>query len=156
MIPIFANVSFGIYAFMPLGWAFMVTIIAIETVILSFVLDRAWWNGEIAKVVFLANSLSGIVGFGISFLLNGGWWLVIWMPWVSGHEVDLYYHLLPISIYYIVAFGLSVIIEGATELFFLRHSFQKKNIWRACRLSNVISYFIGGLAMYSWSFGLWN
>lgn len=22
--------------------------------------------------------------------LNGGWWLVVWFPWVSKHEVDIH------------------------------------------------------------------
>jgi hypothetical protein len=152
MTLLFANVSFGIFALMPLGWAFMALIIALESVVSSRTLASSWWRRKPAGAVLAANTVSGTVGFFASLKLNGGWWLVVWMPWVSGHEVDLPRHLLALSIYYVVAFVLSVAIEGFVMWLLLRKDHPARDIWRTCFLSNVWSYALGSIAMYSWSF----
>ena len=155
-MPILANVSFGIYALMPLGWAFMIATILLEIVLFSRLASGIWWNDRVVVPVIVANVVSGAAGFGLSLLLNGGWWLVVWMPWVSSNEIDFSRHLAAISVYYAGAFMLSVLIEGLLEQVLLMARFDKKATWRACFLSNLASYVIGSVAMYSWSFGLWD
>jgi len=80
---IILNVSFGIYAFLPQGWIFMIAIILIECLILSNLLAKNWVDLAVFTTVTIANVCSGIVGFAGSMALNGGWWLVVWFPWVS-------------------------------------------------------------------------
>jgi hypothetical protein len=155
MTPVLANVSFGIYVLMPLGWVFMAAIIGIEIVVLSRFLGGVWWHKKAAVAAVVANLVSGAVGLGLSLFLNGGWWLVVWMPWVSSHEVDFSRHFAALSVYYAAAFVLSVGIEGVVEQRMLRSQFEKGKIWKACIFSNAVSYIIGGVGMYSWSFGLW-
>lgn len=126
MPPVLANVSFGIYAFTPVGWAFMAVIIALEVFIVSRSLSGDWLHEKTAIAVVIANAISGIVGFGLSLFLNGGWWLVVWMPWVSSNEVNISRHWSAISSYYIVAFVLSVAIEGVVEQLMLQSRFERR------------------------------
>ena len=73
------NVSFGILAFMPQGWLFMLVIVVIEGLLLSRLLTDRWADFEVCLTVFIANFVSGLVGIIASLLLNGGWWLVVWL-----------------------------------------------------------------------------
>ncbi|HLP07394.1 MAG TPA: hypothetical protein VK178_04450 [Opitutaceae bacterium] len=149
-----ANVSFGVLAFTPYGWAFMAAIILLEWVVLSRVTAGRWWSKGAGWAALLANAISGLLGFGISLWLNGGWWLVVWMPWVSRNEVDWSNsptrHLL--ILYYAVAFVLSV-IEVAVERFILAEHASARRVWGGCLLGNVLSYLLGSLALYSDGFG---
>jgi hypothetical protein len=157
MTPLLANVSFGILAFMPLGWLFMAAIIVLESIVLSRLHDGRWWHTKTALTAAAANVASGVIGLGLSLWLNGGWWLVVWMPWVSDNEVNWASRasLLKLTIYYLVAFVLSVVIEALIEQLLLRKRSPWARIWRFCLLANVLSYLLGSIAMYSWSFGLW-
>ncbi len=146
-----ANVSFGLWALLPPGWIFMAAIIALETIVLSRTLYGNWWEEKSAFAAFYANFISGALGFGLSLLANGGWWLVIWMPWVSSNEVDIPADLLAISIYYIICFILSVAIEGLFLQYFLKRYFSRLEIWKACLLANTLSYAVGSIFMYSLS-----
>ncbi len=62
-----ANVSFGILALTPYGWAFMLAIIVLESLVLSRLVARCWWNSGTARAAILANTMSGLVGFGSRF-----------------------------------------------------------------------------------------
>lgn len=153
---ILANVSFGIYALMPLGWAFMVAIVLLEILMISRLLGGVWWKKCFAWPVIVANAVSGAIGFAVSLLMNGGWWLVVWMPWISPNEVDLTKQFTVISVYYAGAFLISVATEGLVEQLMLRRRAEKKKVWLGCVSSNVVSYVLGGTVLYSWSFGLWH
>ncbi|HLP00825.1 MAG TPA: hypothetical protein VK163_02280 [Opitutaceae bacterium] len=155
MTPLLANVSFGILAFTPYGWAFMTAIILIEWLVLSRVTARRWWSRGAGWAAFLANAISGLLGFGISLWLNGGWWLVVWMPWVSRNEVDWANPTTRqlLVLYSAVAFVLSVVIEVAVERFILGEQASRCRVWGGCLLGNVLSYLLGGLALYSVGFG---
>ena len=80
------DVSFGIFALMPLGWLFMVFVIGIECVVLTKFLKHQWFNKRIYGVATLTNIISGITGIIISIKINGGWWLVVWFPWVRENK----------------------------------------------------------------------
>jgi hypothetical protein len=149
-----ANVSFGLWALLPPGWIFMAAIIALEAIVLSRILYGNWWEEKTAFAALYANFISGAFGFGLSLLANGGWWLVIWMPWVSSNEVDIPDDLLAISIYYIICFVLSVAIEGLFLQYFLKRYFSGLEVWKACLFANTLSYAIGSIFMYSLSFSM--
>ena len=83
------DVSFGIFAFMPEGWLFMAFIILIECFTMTRILLPKAFDKRIFLVTTLTNVISGVVGIFISMVLNGGWWLVVWLPWVSRHEIHL-------------------------------------------------------------------
>jgi hypothetical protein len=140
---------------MPHGWAFMAAIIVLEITLVSRLLTDGWWAPKAIWPVIVANAISGAIGFALSLWMNGGWWLVIWMPWVSSNEVDFAEHLGFISIYYVCAFVISVLVELVVERTMLRKQFEPKKVWLACTWSNLASYAFGGAFLYSWSFGLW-
>jgi len=88
MLPL--NVSFGIYAFLPMGWLFMAGIILGEAFLMSRYLVRKKFDKKIYLSATVSNIISGAVGIISTLALNGGWWLVVWFPWVSSHEVDIH------------------------------------------------------------------
>ena len=88
MVNLLLNVSFGILILMPQGWLFMILIMLLESFISSELLCKRKFDGRITATVFFANFVSGLFGIIITLILNGGWWLVVWFPWVSSHEVD--------------------------------------------------------------------
>ncbi len=149
---ILLNVSFGIYAFLPQGWIFMIVIILIESLGLSYLLKRDWKNIKIYKAVVVSNLVSGIIGIIGSMKLNGGWWLVVWFPWVSDNEVNGNDGIKALAIFYFVAFVLTIIIEGVINYLMLKKDYSKRNIITRTVIVNIISYTIGTLAMYSYSF----
>ena len=146
------NVSFGIYAIMPQGWIFMVLIIAIECFSMSYLLEKIWRKYKVSWTVIGSNIISGAAGFIISMILNGGWWLVIWLPWVSDNEVQGKIEIKGLILYYLAAFFLTLIIETIFNYSILRKSYKAKQIILATILINVLSYSIGSIALYTYSF----
>ena len=141
------NVSFGIYAFLPMGWLFMAFIIVGEAFLMSKYLiqqkfnNRIWWSAAISNIV------SGAVGIITSMILNGGWWLVVWFPWVSSHEVNIQNsnQLMFLIVYYFAAMILSVLIELLVNHLILRKEFPFKKTLNATLIANAFSYFVGAL-----------
>jgi hypothetical protein len=152
---ILLDVSFGIFAFMPLGWLFMAFVIVIECVVMTRWLLPVWYNKRIYGVTTLTNIISGLTGIVISMILNGGWYLVVWFPWVSNNEIDLKSKgaLLSLVIFYLLAFVLTLIIEIITNILFLKSRYTKRKIIEATIIANVVSS-VGSLVLYSYSFKL--
>lgn len=146
------NVSFGIFAFMPLGWLFMLFVIAIESFLCSKLLAKKWFNGKVYRKMFLSNMISGIVGIVGSMLLNGGWWLVVWLPWVSSNEVATPEQFNWLAVYYLIAFILTVIIESLFNAYALRQEYDRRSVLKSTLIINVVSYLIGSIVLYSYSF----
>jgi hypothetical protein len=149
---ILLNVSFGIFAFMPQGWIFMALVIMIECIGLSWFLTKKWKNRRIYITVTVSNIISGFIGGLISMLLNGGWWLVIWLPWVSDNEVNIETGLNGLIIYYLLAFLLTIIIETTYNTLLLKRDYISMKIIKFTLLINLLTYLIGSLIMYSYSF----
>jgi hypothetical protein len=148
------NVSFGIYAFLPLGWIFMAVIIYIECLSGSKFLTQKWKNFNIYKSIITSNFISGIIGIIASLQLNGGWWLTVWFPWVSNHEINLSNkrELSFLVIYYLCAFLITLIIEFLVNYFFLRKEYKISKIVFLTLIVNAISYIFGSIVLYSYSF----
>ncbi|GIM58715.1 hypothetical protein [Capnocytophaga canimorsus] len=148
------NVSFGIFVFMPLGWLFMLIIILLETFFFSKKLKYQWFNLIVFWKILVTNIISGIIGILISLKLNGGWWLVVWFPWVSKNEVSLSnpQAIKLLAIYYLCAFILTLTLEFLTNYLFFKKSFDIKKIGKVTLLANVISYLFGSIVLYSYSF----
>lgn len=151
------NVSFGILAFLPQGWLFMAFIILIESLLLSKFLSHKWFKKRIYGIVTFSNVVSGVIGIIISLILNGGWWLVVWFPWVSNNEVFYFSDnssevLKWLAVYYLCAFILTIILETITNWLFLKKQYKTEKILKATLLVNIISYAIGSIVLYSYSF----
>ncbi len=148
------NVSFGIYAFLPQGWLFMAFVIILECLIISRLLTKKWFDKQIYGITTLTNIISGIIGIIISMILNGGWFLVVWFPWVSRHEIDLtnINSFQGLMILYVVAFILTLVFELISNGFFLRKKYLMKQLVKATIIANLESYGIGTIVLYSYSF----
>lgn len=146
------NVSFGIIAFLPQGWVFMVSIILLECIGLSYLLTKKWKNDKIYTTIILSNLISGIVGIVSTLILNGGWWLVVWFPWVSSFEVRGTEEFNQLVILYIVAFVLTILIEGLVNYLMLKKNYSKPKIVKMTLVVNILSYVLGSIAMYTYSF----
>ncbi len=147
------NVSFGIYAFMPQGWLFMITIILLESLIVAKYLNGKYYELRTYKNIGISNGVSGLTGIIISVMLNGGWILVVWFPWVSKNEVrtDDVNNIYGLAIFYSLALILSVLIELAiNRRLFKEH--DRKNVYKATLIANLTSYLLGTLALYGYSF----
>jgi hypothetical protein len=152
---IILNVSFGIFAFLPQGWLFMAFVILFESLLMSKILQKTYFDKRIYGVTTATNFISGIIGILASLKLNGGWWLVVWFPWVSNNEVDVTNNesMKWLYILYACAFVLTLIIEILTNWLFLRKHFKVKEIIIATILVNILSYIVGTFVLYSYSFG---
>ena len=137
---------------MPQGWVFMTLVILIECLSMSYFLERIWRKAKISWTVIVSNLISGAVGFIISMILNGGWWLVVWLPWVSSNEVRGKAEISGLIIYYLAAFVLTLIIEFTYNFLMLRKAYKPGKIILATLLANVISYSVGSIALYTYSF----
>lgn len=152
---IFLNVSFGIFAFMPLGWVFMAFVILFESIIMTKLLTSKLFNANIYRSTAWTNIISGIFGIAGTLFLNGGWYLVVWFPWVSKHEINLSKGnaLQFLVVYYLIAFVLTLALEILTNILFLRNAYSRKAIIKATVITNVLSYIAGTIVLYSYSFG---
>ena len=141
------NVSFGIYAFLPMGWLFMAFIILGESFLMSRYLVRKKFDKKIYLSATVSNIVSGALGIITTMALNGGWWLVVWFPWVSSHEVDIHsrQEALALTLYYIVALILSVLIELLVNHLMLRKQYSFKRAFRATLIANAFSYILGAV-----------
>lgn len=148
------NVSFGIFAFLPQGWLFMLLVIVIEAIAMSQFLTKKTFKLSIFGAALLSNIVSGAVGIIASLMLNGGWWLVVWFPWVSSHEVDgsSPQALLLLVVYYLVALIISMLIEGLLNTLLLKRLYGKTKTLKATLIANAITYALGavliGLLVY--------
>jgi hypothetical protein len=154
MIDLLLNVSFGIFAFLPQGWLFMILIMLLESFVMSELLCKSKLNARITAVVFFSNFVSGLFGIITTMILNGGWWLVVWFPWVSSHEVDLSAPnaLFVLIIFYLIAFVLSVLIEELINYSMLSKKYPARKILWTTLLANVASYLLGSIALYTLGF----
>ena len=145
MLPL--NVSFGIYAFLPMGWLFMAFIILGEAFLMSRYLVRKKFDKKIYLSATVSNIVSGALGIITTMAVNGGWWLVVWFPWVSSHEADIHsrQEALALVIYYIVALILSVLIELLVNHLMLRKQYPFKRTFRATLIANAFSYILGAV-----------
>ena len=145
MLPL--NVSFGIYAFLPMGWLFMAFVILGEGFLMSRYLIRKKFDKKIYLTATVSNIVSGAVGIITTLALNGGWWLVVWFPWVSKHEVDIHdpQGLWGLIVYYAVALILSVLIELLVNHLMLREQYPFKKTFHATLIANAFSYILGAV-----------
>jgi hypothetical protein len=152
---IILNVSFGIFAFLPQGWLFMAFVILFESLLFSRILNKTYFDVRIYGVITATNVISGVIGILASLKLNGGWWLVVWFPWVSNNEVNTNNSesMKWLYVLYACAFILTLLIEILTNWIFLRNFYKIKKIIIVTLLVNILSYIVGTFVLYSYSFG---
>lgn len=145
------NATFGFLIAEPLGWLIMLSVTAIECLVMSKILDKSWNSFDIYFKTIFANFTSGIVGFILSIGISKGWWLVVWFPWVSSNEVDenlLHYFI----IYYLAALLLTIIVETLVFLIAYRKRYSIISIIFASTVVNLFSYFTFSGIIYLYSF----
>lgn len=156
MTDLLLNVTFGILAFMPVGWLFMACIIFLECWLASGYLSHKSINRRVCLAILAGNLTSGILGILTTLTFTGGWIIVVWFPWVSAHEIQLETgnEIFSFALYYIIAFILSVLIEGAVNWILLRKKYRVVQILRCTFWTNAGSYIFGSFIMYGYSFNV--
>jgi len=147
------NVSFGILLLLPPGWIIILLTLFIESLIISKFLNKRYYNKRIYIVIIVSNLISGAIGFAGSLLLNGGWWVVAWFPWVSNNEVRSS-QLLEFVIYFVIAILLTFIIEILVNVLCLKKYYAIKTITKASIIANMVTNFTIVVLMYTYSFGI--
>lgn len=134
----------------------MAFIILIECLILTKAFNQTWFSKKTYGLTALTNLISGIVGIVISMILNGGWLMVVWFPWVGSNEIDLSdkENINGLIVFYLFAFILTMIIETFINWLFFRGHYAAKLILISTLTANIASYVIGTIVLYSYSFGL--
>lgn len=127
----------------------MAFVILCEAFILSKYLIHKRYDKKIYLTELLSNMVSGIAGIITTLYLNGGWWLVMWFPWVTSHEVNVQEHkeVLWLIIYYVVAFILSLLIEWGINHLCLRKQYESQAIFRGTLRANIVTYAIGAILL---------
>ncbi len=145
---------FGKYASLPMGWLFMALLLAIEVVVMSKALANAYFVSRVAVAALISNVVSGIAGAYTSIAINGGRMLTVWLPWVSSREVNTENEeeLLSFFLYFALAFVFTVIIELIVNSLFLKKHYGFSPVMRATTIANVVSFMVGSMALYSYSF----
>ncbi len=133
----------------------MILIILLEAWLMSRWLCKKRLDQRITGTAFLSNFISGLTGIITTLILNGGWILVVWFPWVSTHEIDISSSdsLLVFCFIYLIAFVLSVFIETLINWLMLRKHYSTRQILKSTLLANIASYLLGSLILYAISFG---
>ncbi len=82
--------------------------------------------------------------------------MVVWFPWVGSNEIDLLdkENIYGLIVFYLLAFILTIIIETFTNWMFFRKLYTAKLILISTLIANIVSYAIGTIVLYSYSFGL--
>ncbi len=145
---------FGKYASLPIGWLFMACLVIIEIVLMSKLLERKFFNFHIAFATIVSNVVSGIIGAYSSLAINGGRLLTVWFPWVSSSEVDVENEdeLIGFILYFAAAFVVTSVIELIINSLFLKKRYEFRPVMSATIISNVVSFMVGCLLLYNYSF----
>lgn len=110
----------------------MAFVVLIECIIITRLLLSKLVDKKVYGATILTNVISGVTGIIISMILNGGWYLVVWFPWVSSNEINLSTSgaLEGLIYYYAAAFILTLIIETIANVLLLRNiqSIRKKSL----------------------------
>ena len=130
-----------------MGWLFMAFVILGEGFLMSRHLIGKKFDKKIYLTAALSNIVSGAIGIITTLALNGGWWLVVWFPWVSKHEVDIRdpQSLWALVLFYFVALVLSVLIELLVNHLMLQKRYPFKRTFHATLIANAFSYILGAV-----------
>lgn len=146
------DVSFSQSLCEPFGVVFIVTTIFIEALLLSSLLSEIHLNRRIWFIVVGANITSGIVGFLVTTVLFKGCWPVVWLPWVSCSDIEAPCDINSFIIYYLLAFLVTVLVEITINSLLLKKRYSLSSIAKSTLLVNLLSFVLGSLALYSYTF----
>lgn len=148
--------SFGKYASHPLGWFVILLVIIAEGIIMSQFLENKKFEPRIMFPCCVSNIVSAIAGAMLSKVVNNGWMLVIWFPWVSSVDIDINISgsFLTFITTLVGAFIVTVIIEVILNRMMIK-SRRFKRVMSATVLANVISYVVACFFLYVYSFNLY-
>lgn len=147
---LFTNVSFGIFAMLPLGWMLIVFFILLECVLMSKSLNRSWFNKKIVGTTILSNLTSGIIGILTTMIINVSWILVIIIFHEVNYEINISSseELHGLIKFYLVSFVFSIFIELLVNWLLLRKQHETKQIVISTIIANTVSYLIGVIALF--------
>ncbi len=127
------NVSMAILILLPQGWAIISAILLLEVSLFYYFLKQQYKFGGLFWRLTISNLVSGVLGFILSLILNGGWLGVFWFPWVGSHEIEF---MSPyFIIYFLMIFIITLIIEIPINILL----FKKLGItWKKTLITSLI------------------
>lgn len=133
------RVSFRQYFWTPLPFIFLLLIALLEGCIASQLLKREVFNKHIIITFLISNITGYFVEYFLSVLLNGGFTLLVWVPWVKiiGTK-DLFVYAISFPIIFIV----TLLVEGLMNWLLLTETYSLSKIFKATFLTNFISLII--------------
>lgn len=133
------RVSFRQYFWTPLPFLFLLIIALFEGCIASRILQREVFNKHIIITFLISNITGYFIEYFLSVFLNGGYTLLVWMPWVKiiGHK-DLFVYAISFPLIFIV----TLLVEGLMNWLLLRRSYTLTKISIATFWTNFISLII--------------
>ena len=148
--------SFGKYASQPLGWIVIGLVIIAEAIIMSQFLTHKKTNERVILPTCISNIVSGVATAFLSKVVNNGWMLVIWFPWVSSADIDLNnsQSFLTFTTTLVGAFLVTVAIEVLINWRLMKHR-GFKPVMSATIFTNVVTYIVACFFLYAYSFNLY-
>ncbi|MGI5078175.1 hypothetical protein [Treponema maltophilum] len=147
------NVSMAILILMPQGWAIISGILSLEVSLFYFFLKRKYKLKELFWRLAVSNLVSGISGFALSLVLNGGWLGVFWFPWVSSHEIQFMSQFF--ILYFFIIFVITLLIEIPINiLLFWKLGIRWKQACLMSLLVNAITNIGCAFIIYLFSFNI--
>ena len=147
------NVSMAILIIMPQGWAIISAILLLEVSLFYFFLKRQYKFGGLFWRLTISNLVSGVLGFALSLILNGGWLGAFWFPWVSSNEITF---MSPyFIIYFLIIFIITLIIEIPINiLLFKKLGINWKKTLTTSLIVNAITNIGCAFIIYLFSFNI--
>lgn len=147
------NVSMAILILMPVGWAIITAILFLETLLFYLFLKKEHQFKKLLWRLAVSNLVSGVFGFVLSLMVNGGWLGVFWFPWVSSHEITFMSSYF--IIYFIAVFIVTLLIEVPINiLLFKKLGIKWKKTLSVSLAANAITNIGCAFIIYLFSFNI--
>jgi len=147
------DVAVGIYLPYLWGWVFLFVVIVTESVVLSWFLDRLWYNRRIYLIVFYSNIITTIIGY-LLFNQND--------PFSKTHNLGILISGIPIYVHWwdvdetniikvlSFTFLITIVVESIFNMFFLRKFRFYERVFYGTLLANFITYVFISFVMFSY------
>ena len=133
------RIDFVNYYWTPYPFIILFIIGLIEGIIASKLLSGKSFNRRILLTILLANVIGYFGESGLSIILNGGYRMFVWIPWVKLlNNKDLLNYLLSFPI----IFTFTILFEFPISWIFLRKEYHWKKILLSIVRINIISWII--------------
>jgi putative flippase GtrA len=108
----------------------------IESFLISYLLKRGFFNYKVIQSVLIANILSFVIEYVLSYIVSHGDRLFIWIPWMKTNFFVEYYISFPVILL------ITILIECIINWILLKSMIKLNQIIKATMIANVITWMI--------------